>query len=73
MINLSRAYRLRTPPAESVLQTWEQSTGTGSLDGARGSQRLVHDGVVLDGERDIFGNPWDGVSGRSWSNAEWGL
>lgn len=41
-------------------------TGTGSLDAARGSARLVVDGVPLDGEQDIFGSPWD--AGR-WSSA----
>ena len=77
-LDLRHAYRMRTPRAARVAQTWEQSTGIGSLDAARGSHRLVRDGVVLDGERDIFGSPWDGVSwssdlwsGRSWSGGDW--
>ena len=77
-LDLHRAYKMRTPRSEDVAQTWEQATGTGSLDAARGSQRLVNDGVTLDGERDIFGQPWDGVSwssdlwnGSSWSGGDW--
>ena len=77
-LDLRDAYRLRTPAANAVAQTWEPSTGTGSLDAARGSQRLVNEGVILDGERDIFGNIWDGVSwstglwnGSSWSGGLW--
>lgn len=33
-------------------------TGTGSLDTARGTSRLVHNGVTLIGEKDIFGKAW---------------
>jgi serine protease AprX len=54
------------------------STGTGSLEGARGTAHLVDNGVVLNGERDIFG---DAVStatlaskrtaGTAWSGGTW--
>ncbi len=77
-LDLHDAYRMRTPSAGEAAQHWEESAGTGSLDGARGTQRLVQDGVALDGERDIFGNVWDGVSwstglwnGTSWSGGAW--
>ena len=59
-------------------QTWPSSTGTGSLDAARGSIRVSLDGVVLDGEQDIFGTPWDGDSwaaastdGTAWDGGTW--
>ena len=65
-------------PTPQVVQTWETSDGTGSLDAARGSQHLENNGVTLDGERDIFGNPWDGRTwsadawnGRTWSGGTW--
>ena len=61
------------PGGADTTQRWAPSTGTGSLDAARGTYRLTRDGVVLDGERDIFGTPWDGVSwsGVSWSGVSW--
>jgi serine protease AprX len=34
------------------------ATGTGTLQGARGSQTISIDGVKLTGERDIFDQPW---------------
>jgi serine protease AprX len=62
----------------SALQTWPPSTGTGSLEGSRGSDHITRDGVVLSGEQDIFGAPIDTTSlalaeaaGNSWSGAAW--
>ena len=43
------------PPVAA--QAWAPSTGTGSLEGARGSVHLTWSGVTLSGETDIFGNP----------------
>ena len=64
--------------APDVVQTHTPSTGTGSLEAARGDHNRVADGVVLEGEQDIFGNDWDGVSwstasaqGVSWSGGDW--
>jgi serine protease AprX len=77
-ISLRRAYGWSTPTLASVTQTWPVSTGTGSIDAARGSQRLEKDGVKLEGEKDIFGNPWNGSTwsanlwnGSSWSAGNW--
>lgn len=67
-LDIHRAVRTRVPAGVDTTQRWERGTGTGSLDAARGTYRVEHDGVVLDGERDIFGTPWDGVS---WSDAAW--
>ena len=60
-------------PSSSAAQTWPTSTGTGSLEGARGSLHVVMGGVALQGEYDIFGRPWDGQSwsGQSWSGQSW--
>jgi serine protease AprX len=70
LIDLGQAKDAPTPDA---VQTWPRSTGTGTLEGARGSVHLEHDGVVLEGEQDIFGNPWDGQtwSGQTWSGQTW--
>ena len=43
------------PPAAA--QAFAPSSGTGSLEGARGSVHLTWSGVSLQGEIDIFGNP----------------
>jgi serine protease AprX len=50
-LNLTKA--LTTTVAASYSYT--NSTGTGTLDSARGSAHLVDNGVVLQGEKDIFG------------------
>jgi serine protease AprX len=75
LINLNAARRLRTP---SSTQGWAPSRGTGSLDAARGSARLVSDGAVLSGERDIFGTPFSSSTWASaasaqtaWSGGKW--
>jgi serine protease AprX len=59
-------------------QSYISSTGTGSLELARGTDHLTRDGVVLNGERDIFGMPFDSTSmaaaeaaGSSWSGGTW--
>ena len=57
----------------ATAQTWPTSTGTGTLDAARGSLHVTMNGVPLQGEVDIFGNPWNGPSwsGLSWSGLSW--
>ncbi|HUW16492.1 MAG TPA: S8 family serine peptidase, partial [Actinomycetes bacterium] len=51
------------------------STGTGSLEAARGSQHVILDGVVLEGEQDIFGHKFDAASRaqavRYWVGGDW--
>ncbi len=54
------------------------STGTGSIEGSRGSSHVAHDGAPLQGEFDIFGNTWDSASwaaasaaGTVWSGGTW--
>ena len=66
-----------TPALTAQLHT--PATGTGSLDAARGSARVVDpDGVTLSGEQDIFGQAWDPATwsaasllGNSWSGGTW--
>jgi serine protease AprX len=54
------------------------STGTGLLEGSRGSDHLTMNGVVLQGEQDIFGHSFDSAGmaalealGSSWSGGTW--
>jgi serine protease AprX len=74
---LSLRTTLRAPTVPSV-QSWQPATGTGSLELARGGKHLVLDGVPLDGERDIFGAPFDSaamaaatLSQTTWSGGVW--
>ncbi len=54
------------------------STGTGSLEASRGTDHLTSNGVLLQGEQDIFGQPFDSAAmaaleaaGSSWSGGDW--
>ena len=65
-------------PLPSALQAWPPAIGSGSLDAARGTDRLADDGVVLSGERDIFGAQYDAsamavaiAAGNTWSGGTW--
>jgi serine protease AprX len=67
-----------TPTPQEVTQTGPRSTGLGLLDEARGSMRLVAEGVTLDGERDIFGAPFSSArwapasaGGNAWHEERW--
>jgi len=61
-----------------LLSGMRWSTGSGSLELSRGSAHLSLNGVVLEGERDIFGMPFDSAAmaaleaaGSSWSGGTW--
>ena len=54
------------------------STGIGSLEAARGTDHLSMNGVVLQGEQDIFGQPFNSAAmaaleaaGSTWSGGTW--
>ena len=74
LIDMTAAFGTPTPQVEP---TAPLGTGTGTLEAARGTHHVEHDGVILEGETDIFGNDWDGeaspdfFSGASWSGASW--
>ncbi len=59
-------------------QTHRRSTGTGLLEAARGTDHLSADGVVLEGEIDIFGNAFESAKWakhardlKSWKDGVW--
>ena len=58
LLDLEAALTAPTPSANGVYQDFGESLPTGSLEAARGTHHLTQDGVVLQGEIDIFGNPW---------------
>ena len=74
-LNLTRALSTTTVAGS---QSYTNSTGAGTLELARGNAHLVDNGVVLNGERDIFG---DAVStatlasrrtaGTAWTGGTW--
>jgi serine protease AprX len=78
LVDVEHALESHARPAASVVATWERSTGTGSLDAARGSSRVAVDGIPLDGQRDVFGAPFDGAAwaaasarGAAWDGGTW--
>ncbi len=59
-------------------QTWPASSGLGTLEGARGDVHIGDNGVLLTGEQDIFGSPWNGATwapasaaGDAWDGGWW--
>lgn len=79
MIDLEAALAAAAPSPSAAAQPFAPALGTGSLDAARGTMRVAgEDGVVLEGEQDIFGTPWDGKTwselaweSKTWSGGEW--
>jgi len=74
-LDLGTALKTSLPVA---MQTWPVSTGTGSVELARGSDHISRDGVALTGEQDIFGMPFDAPSmatleaaASTWSGGTW--
>ncbi len=75
---LRLAPMLRKTPPFSETQRFPNARGGGSLERARGLDHLTRDGVVLTGERDIFGRRFDSrahaaaeAAGSSWSGGIW--
>jgi serine protease AprX len=59
-------------------QQWAKGTGTGTVEGARGTSHVADEGVELVGEFDIFGRAWVGatwaptaLAGTSWAAGTW--
>ena len=77
LVSIDRALAMSTPTS-GYAQTFEPSTGLGTIEGARGHQKLVDSGVELAGEQDIFGKTFDttkwaplSASGSSWTGGDW--
>lgn len=73
VVDLATATRRPARATSVAAQTFPQSTGTGSLEAARGSLHVVApDGTMLTGEQTVVG-PWNGTSwsGTSWSGTSW--
>jgi serine protease AprX len=80
-VDLTSMLTAKTPTLPNQLKTVPWSDGSGSLEASRGTDHLTAGGVVLSGERDIFGAPFDSAAmakleaeaskGRSWSGGTW--
>ncbi|MEO6204938.1 MAG: S8 family serine peptidase, partial [Mycobacteriales bacterium] len=57
LLDLSSAMQQKA--TASLSQSFQTSSGEGSVDASRGSMRLSYQGVVLDGERDIHGKKYN--------------
>jgi serine protease AprX len=75
LVNIKKAQVAATPDA---VQQWPMSTGNGPLEAARGGQHLVLNNVALNGERDIFGVPFDSTAhalaaetASAWQKGTW--
>jgi len=62
----------------SYTQSFPSSNGAGSVEASRGGDHLTQNGVMLTGNQDIFGNPFDSRSmaqdeadASSWSGGWW--
>jgi serine protease AprX len=69
---------LNDEPSRNREQSHREARGGGSLEVARGQDHLTRDGVVLSGEQDIFGKPFDSdamarleSSADSWRGGRW--
>jgi hypothetical protein len=70
LLDVKKAAGAATPGTAASAQPFRPATGLGTLERARGSAHLLDGDIALEGEQDIFGNPWDGRmwSGRMWSS-----
>jgi Subtilase family len=78
LMNMHAAREASITTVANAVQTWPRASGLGSLQLARGSVAAEDDGVVLQGEQDIFADSWNASawasassSGSSWSGGSW--
>ena len=77
-LDMSKLLGAWIPSVSASQQYNAPSTGTGSLEASRGSDHISMNGVLLQGEQDIFGMPFNSVAmaaleaaGHSWSGGLW--
>jgi serine protease AprX len=77
-LDLSKLLGASVPSVFASQQYNAPSTGTGSLETSRGTDHISMNGVVLQGEQDIFGTPFSSAAmaaleaaGSSWSGGMW--
>jgi serine protease AprX len=77
-LDMSRLLSASVPSVFGSQQYNTPATGTGSLEASRGTDHISSNGVVLQGEQDIFGMPFNSAAmaaleaaGSSWSGGMW--
>ena len=77
-LDMSQLLGAPVPSVFASQQANAPSTGTGLLEASRGTDHLTSNGVVLQGEQDIFGKPFLSAAmaaleaaGSSWSGGSW--
>jgi serine protease AprX len=77
-LDMNKLLSLPVPLVSASQQGNAPSTGTGSLEASRGTDHISLNGVVLQGEQDIFGMPFNSsaiaaleAAGHSWSGGIW--
>jgi serine protease AprX len=77
-LDMNRLLGASVPSVTGSQQYNAPATGTGSLEASRGTDHISINGVVLQGEQDIFGQPFASASmaaleaaGSSWSGGMW--
>jgi serine protease AprX len=77
-LDMNKLLGASVPSVSASQQYNAPATGTGSLEAARGTDHISMDGVVLQGEQDIFGMPFNSAAmaaleaaGHSWSGGMW--
>jgi serine protease AprX len=77
-LDMSKLLGASVPSVFASQQYNAPSTGTGSLEASRGSDHITLNGVLLQGEQDIFGQPFNSAAmaaleaaGSSWSGGMW--
>ena len=77
-LDLNKLLNASVPSVFASQQYNAPSIGTGSLEASRGSDHVSMNGVVLQGEEDIFGQPFNSAAmaaleaaGSSWSGGVW--
>jgi serine protease AprX len=77
-LDMGLLLRAAVPTVSAAQQANVASTGAGSLEASRGTDHISSNGVVLQGEKDIFGQPFDSTrmatleaAGSSWSGGIW--
>jgi serine protease AprX len=77
-LDMNKLLTASIPSAALSQQYNAPATGTGSLEASRGTDHVTTNGVVLQGEQDIFGKPFASsamaaleAAGSSWSGGMW--
>jgi serine protease AprX len=77
-LDMNKLLNVSVPSVAASQQYNVPATGTGSLEASRGTDHITTNGILLQGEQDIFGKPFVSsamaaleAAGSSWSGGMW--